>query len=1476
MKRRYFSILLVVFVSFLTISSTYGQKMLKSSANVLVKIDWLYHGEKCEKAGMPEFTWKLTFKKNNDTIQYIVDCMKSYGDDADDWEGDFMPSLAPNRDRGRGWFWRRRGVYDYPFSGVINRDDPGRIPFYIPECFENDKKGRCDYDKGKDGCYYEDKEGKNLQYVDINQIVPFQWSNNKDYYFDYNKIGVSFDVYWTPFKLALAAPTNVKKDTIYNTQYKRFEQVDGKNVCAGENMELKCSKAYGHPDLNPVKYYWEAFCADDPSFTSWTVFKITNNPEVIFNTPSTIGASRDYFFRVRPYYSFAGQFGSFYSNVTNKKVGPARPIVSADALSIIPPSCYKYNDGLLTIDFSKISSLAVPKKFDYNLASDITEYGSSVSNVTSNYPFDSLSVNYSSSNKSDVPQMSYTLQIINTDGECATLVKNIILTQPDILLADTSVGIYTNSNVSCYDSSNGNVALSGIGGTKPYEFYINEFPLGNTLASSAPNDRGYGFRNLKPEIRYDFFLTDKNGCKAYKPSNIDDEAGAGLDSLYLTKPSPIVDTVFARRYLNELGQKPHNVSCFNYDNAELYTQILRDSTELLNPPYKIWVNGRSDYGTTPYFNTSTYITPGGKLKKGFYTIKITDANDCPHEDTITLFEPEKLIMTKTDSAMILCWGEPDGMLTVNVKGGTKAYTFTKDVINIGPAPTKDPRIIVLSDSTAKYWNLISGINATHTMYSTDLNGCKDSVRFDLSEPDPLEVLLDSTNIVCNNQENGKLRALVEGGTTPYTYEWSNGSLIAGETSFELDSLKPITYIVRVKDNNNCERSANYKLVNPAPIVASVRESIPLSCANDNNASISIDSIEGGWQGFMFTKDGISYFPDPYFNNLSAGVFDKLAIKDVNGCIKKLDTIEIKRPKALTATLIENNGVGCFGGNNARVIIKVTEGKKPYNVSFAGQQLQGYDSLYLFSGLSSGSHILSLYDKNNCSMAREIYIGSPEKLKDTILSVSKATNGLNDGSATIAAIGGVPPYNYTWLLPNQVAPNDKKVIKSEYDPISVGNLYADLYEVQISDAKGCWHTAYVGVSNITGPIIDSIHALTPSCSYTTDGSIEVFASSTNAPITYYWPALSDTDSQVSLLGDGSYDVKITDVSGVTTKRIYLNSPEELIITLTNDPSACYGQCDGLIEAKLIGGTQPYQYVWNDSQAQSNYIAINLCEGDYSLDVLDAQGCAANANTTLVNPAKVLANLGNSATICSGQVMFLDAKNEGSSYLWTSSFGYLASTQVIQTKIPGTYYLTIVNPFGCIGKDTFLLETSSTALVAEFVEPTKNYVGEKIVLSEISWPRPESVEWYLGSSDSVTIIGTTKFLKTIVYNYPGIYKIRMVAKLGECRDTMEKIIKIYAPGDIDGYKNGKIAKTGIESLGLYPNPNNGHFIASVSLYNETPVKFSIHDMYGTMLKEIQKEGLSQYDVNFDFNLSQGVYSVRATTVDDSKSIMFTIQY
>jgi hypothetical protein len=279
----------------------------------------------------------------------------------------------------------------------------------------------------------------------------------------------------------------------------------------------------------------------------------------------------------------------------------------------------------------------------------------------------------------------------------------------------------------------------------------------------------------------------------------------------------------------------------------------------------------------------------------------------------------------------------------------------------------------------------------------------------------------------------------------------------------------------------------------------------------------------------------------------------------------------------------------------------------------------------------------------------------------------------------------------------------------------------------------------------------------------------------------------------------------------------------------------------------------------------------------VDIVDAHGCTTSANGSIINPAKIEPQLGGRATICNGQVMTLDAGYEGSSYLWTSSFGFVASSQVIQTKIPGTYYLMVIDPFGCIGKDTFLLETSSTVLTAEFVEPTKNYVGETVVFSDISWPRPEIVQWILGSVDSVEVIGQTPFLKKVIYKYPGIYNVRMIASLGECRDTMDKVIKIFAPDDLDGYNNGKLAASSIEELLLYPNPNAGKFTATIELNKNLPVTITVHDVYGNILKQFIKEGSLKYEVGIELNhLAAGIYSLRATTEEDTRSVMFTIQY
>jgi gliding motility-associated-like protein len=69
------------------------------------------------------------------------------------------------------------------------------------------------------------------------------------------------------------------------------------------------------------------------------------------------------------------------------------------------------------------------------------------------------------------------------------------------------------------------------------------------------------------------------------------------------------------------------------------------------------------------------------------------------------------------------------------------------------------------------------------------------------------------------------------------------------------------------------------------------------------------------------------------------------------------------------------------------------------------------------------------------------------------------------------------------------------------------------------------------------------------------------------------------------------------------------------------AACFdpgtSTCTGTATASVTGGTPPYSYLWNDSQAQLTQTAIELCEGTYTVTVTDANNLTATQTVTIAN-------------------------------------------------------------------------------------------------------------------------------------------------------------------------------------------------------------------------------------------------------------------
>ncbi len=189
-------------------------------------------------------------------------------------------------------------------------------------------------------------------------------------------------------------------------------------------------------------------------------------------------------------------------------------------------------------------------------------------------------------------------------------------------------------------------------------------------------------------------------------------------------------------------------------------------------------------GTPPYtyvwsdpFNQTTATAFG--LTAGNYSVVVTDANGCSQTANVTVssVNPMSMNLVYTDA---ICYGSTNGTATVTASGGTSPYTYL----------WSDP----LSQTTATADSLAAG---TYTVTVQDSNGCAQLVSVTVSQPQPIS---DSATVLdgqCHGQ-NGSVALMVSGGSSPYSFAWSNGT--SGQT---LAGVGQGTYYVTVTDNHGC-------------------------------------------------------------------------------------------------------------------------------------------------------------------------------------------------------------------------------------------------------------------------------------------------------------------------------------------------------------------------------------------------------------------------------------------------------------------------------------------------------------------------------------------------------------------------------------------------------------------------------------------------------------------------------------------------
>jgi len=282
-----------------------------------------------------------------------------------------------------------------------------------------------------------------------------------------------------------------------------------------------------------------------------------------------------------------------------------------------------------------------------------------------------------------------------------------------------------------------------------------------------------------------------------------------------------------------------------------------------------------------------------------------------------------------------------------------------------------------------------------------------------------------------------------------------------------------------------------------------------------------------------------------------------------------------------------------------------------------------------------------------------------------------------GSITLTVTGGIPPYSYYLDAAGPVS-------SDVFD-----NLQAGTYTVKVKDQTGSEISQPVTITiDQHNMLVATGNIIYPSCPGMPDGEISVQIQQGTPPFQY---AINGSpyqaDNTFSNLGGGAYTVYISNGICITSFLVDLKDPAPVDIQVTRQDELCRRQ-NGSAAITLNGGTPPYSLYWNNMPVNTTMID-KLEEGDYTLDVTDANGCTANTTIHINNIDPPPVSIRNrDTTINIGESVQLLAEN-APDYVWSPAEGLSCTgcaAPVARPMHATQYIVHTVTGLNCVQADT----------------------------------------------------------------------------------------------------------------------------------------------------------------------------------------------
>lgn len=479
-------------------------------------------------------------------------------------------------------------------------------------------------------------------------------------------------------------------------------------------------------------------------------------------------------------------------------------------------------------------------------------------------------------------------------------------------------------------------------------------------------------------------------------------------------------------------------TCVNYETLTVSCKTLKASLEKKDVScfgaedgsLSVLVEEGQEPYTYLWSENSTGPTITG-LSAGTYSVVIQDASGAELILEESIQQPEQILISGT-TTKATCNGVSDGAIDLVVSGGEGDYSYAWS-----------------NGSETEDINLLS--SGSYSVIVKDSKNCSAEATFTISGISKINITATQVKPDCNDS-NGSINITVTGGTSPYIFEWSDGT-----TAEDLEGLNAGLYTVTVTDNTGCSGKASYFLKedNTLSLSATLTST---SCTDDASGSIDL-TVNGKTEPYTYSWSNLETTED--LSNLSSGYYT-VTVTDNKGCTANSGFFISKKTFQVPRVIVQPL---CHGDNNGAITLQTPiGGTGPFTYEWSNGET-GTE----LTDLSPGTYSVTVTDATGCSRTMSLSINDPSEIMASETVSNTACDGEGFFNVDLTVSGGTGPYTFHWSNGDN----------SE----DIDGLESGTYTVIVTDANGCTTSKEVVIEGYTAPwacLIDGINAM-PICS-----------------------------------------------------------------------------------------------------------------------------------------------------------------------------------------------------------------------------------------------------------------------------------------------------------------------------------------------------------------------------------------------------------